>query len=381
MPIRDASGTIHARRLFIGGGASPLEDQIIVYDHGRIHAIRKATTADGRERGIEQADIVAPGFIDLQINGAGGRQFNHDPTVETLRVMAETARQGGTAHILPTFVTAPDQDYVRAIAATKSAIDQQVAGILGLHLEGPFLSSARPGIHPPEAIRPISADDLKLICSAARDLPLLLTLAPEVLLAGVLETLIATGVIVFAGHSEASADQMATAEAVGLRGATHLFNAMSQLTARAPGVVGAVLASDRLFAGIIADGQHVDWRSLKVACRIMGNRLFLVTDAMQTLGGTRRKFLLGDRPITLKHGRLQDDKGTLAGAHIDMASSVRNLVTHCDVPLAGALDMASGGPAAAFGQAAALGCIRVGATLSLTLLAEDLSVQGVRVTA
>ena len=374
----DGSGVIRAGRLFPGGGAAPLTSQIIEYHQARITAIRPAGAADAGNPNTEQADIVAPGFIDLQINGAGDRQFNHNPTVETLRIMAETARKGGTALILPTFITAPDQDYRRAIAATQAAIKAGVSGILGLHLEGPFLSPEKPGIHPPTAIRNITKDDINLICQAAQSLPILLTLAPEMLLPGVLETLAKAGVRVFVGHSNASAAQITAAQEQGLRGATHLFNAMSQMTARAPGVVGAVMASQNLFAGIIADGHHVDWRSLTVACRAMPKRLFLVTDAMPTLGGVRGDFILDNRQITLHDGRLQDAHGRLAGAHIDMASCVRNVVTHCDVPLAEALDMASGIPAAALGHHPMLGRIAIGAPLSLTLLYDDLSVQGVR---
>lgn len=379
MPETSAKGAILARRLFLGGGAAPLPDHVVEFDGGRITAIRPTNAVDARTPDIEQADIVAPGFIDLQINGAGDRQFNHDPSLETLCIMAAAARKGGTAHILPTFITAPGQDYHRAITATQAAIACGTPGILGLHLEGPFLSPERPGIHRTDAIRPITKDDIDQIGVAARSMPILLTVAPEVLPPGALSALVAAGVRVFAGHSNASADAIDAAEQNGLAGATHLFNAMTQMTARAPGVVGAVMASNRLFAGIIADGHHVDWHSLRVACRAMQGRLFLVTDAMLTLAGTRDDFMLDDRRITLRNGRLQDSRGTLAGAHVDMAQSVRNVVDHCGVPLADALHMASGIPAAALGYDAGLGAIAVGAPVSLTLLTETLTVQGVRV--
>lgn len=376
MASPDAPSTIRARRLFPGGGAPPLSDYVVETAGGRIAAVRPATAADAR-LGAREADILAPGFIDLQINGAGDRQFNHEPNVETLLVMAEAARRGGTAHTLPTFITAPGRDYLQAIAAVREALAAGVPGILGLHLEGPFISPARPGIHPPAAIRAMEADDVEMITAAARNMPVLLTVAPETLPTDALVALVAGGVIVFAGHSDASADAIVAAEANGLRGATHLFNAMSQMKSRAPGVAGAIMASDRLFAGIIADGHHVDWRTLRVACRAMPGRLFLVTDAMLTMGGTKQGFLLDKRPITLARGRLQDAEGRLAGAHVDMSSCVRNVVEHCGVPLAQALDMASGIPARAIGCDPDLGRIEVGGRASLTLLSDDLSAHGV----
>lgn len=376
MPIWHDPQTLLARRLFPGGGLPALENHILRIEAGRIAAIHPARAADLRARAITAVDIIAPGFVDLQINGAGGRQFNDDPTVETLRVMAEAARKGGTAYILPTFITAAGQDYRRAIAAVQAAMAQGVPGILGLHLEGPFLSPHRPGIHPPEAIRRVEADDVDLITQAAQTMPVLLTLAPEMVPDALLARLVAGGVTVFAGHSEATADQIASAQALGLRGATHLFNAMGQMTARAPGVVGAVMASDRLFAGIIADGHHVDWRSLTVACRAMPGRLFLVTDAMLTLAGTRDSFAIGARTINLHDGRLQDAQGTLAGAHLDMAGALRNVVTQCAVPLAQAIDMASTIPACALAlktpYGADLGRITLGGPAALTLLRDDL---------
>jgi N-acetylglucosamine-6-phosphate deacetylase len=374
------TATIHACRLFPGDGAPPLMDHVVEITGDRIVAIRPATASDARDRRATQADIVAPGFIDLQINGAGDRQFNHDPTPESLRIMAEAAAKGGTAQILPTFITAPGRDYLLAIAAVRTAIAAGIPGILGLHLEGPFLSPHRPGIHPPAAIRPLEPEDITLIGDAAREIPILLTLAPEALPNGALTALLAAGVTVFAGHTEATADDIATGEAQGLRGATHLFNAMSQMVGRAPGVAGAVMASDRLFAGIIADGHHVDWRSLTVACRAMPGRLFLVTDAMRTFAGTIPRFTLDGREINLQGGRLKDAQGTLAGAHIDMVSCIRNVVDQCCVPLARALDMASGIPTRAMGLTPELGRIAVGNPVSLVCLSDDFSVLAVRVT-
>jgi N-acetylglucosamine-6-phosphate deacetylase len=379
VPLPDPAPLIRARRLFPGGGNPALPDRIVEIGQGRITDIRPATAADARLGDIPETDILCPGFVDLQINGAGDRQFNHDPTPETLHRMAEAAREGGTALILPTFITAPGRDYVRAIEAVRDARAAGVPGLLGLHLEGPFLSPDRPGIHHPDAIRPLDAEDVAILTRAARMFPILLTVAPETVPGGVLSALAEVGVTVFAGHSAATADEIDAAEAAGLRGATHLFNAMTQMTSRAPGVAGAVMASDRLFAGVIADGHHVDWRTLRVACRAMPGRLFLVTDAMLTLAGTRTDFLLDGRLIRLGGGRLRDAEGRLAGAHVDMISCVRNVVTHCDVPLPLALDMASGIPARAMQLRAPMGQIALGGPAHLTCLTDDLEVRGVYV--
>lgn len=365
----DMPPQIMARRLYPGGAREALTDQVIEIADGRIAVVRAATAQDA---GVPAYDIIVPGFIDLQINGAADVQFNFDPTPEAITRMAQGARRGGTAHILPTFITAPGRDYTQAIAAVRDALAAQALGVLGLHLEGPFLSPERPGIHPAEAIRAPGAEDILALEEAAADMPLLLTLAPECQERDMITRLARAGATLFAGHTAATAEQVDAAK--GLRGVTHLFNAMSQMEARAPGVVGAVLASDSLFAGIIADGHHVDWRNIALAAKAMDGRLFLVTDAMQTLAGTQTRFDLYGKEITLADGRLTDGTGRLAGAHIDMIGAVRNVVNHCNVPLAGALDMASGVPARAMGLGDHLGRIAIGFRASLTCLTGELDV-------
>ena len=369
---------ILARQLFDGVGATPRSDRVVEITEGKVSAIRPATADDARGQDITEHDIVAPGFIDLQINGAADAQFNFAPTVETLKTMAEGARQGGTAHILPTFITAPDTDYLRAISATEEAIRTRVPGILGLHLEGPFLSHDRPGIHDPAAIRSLEEDDLSALTSS--DLAtLLLTVAPEALPPGTMERLSNAGIRVFAGHSQATADQIAQAQAEGLVGVTHLFNAMSQLTGREPGVVGATFASQSLYAGIIADGHHVDWRNVALAARLMPDRLCLVTDAMLTLAGTQTGFELHGVEIRLEDGRLTDREGRLAGAHVSLVECLRNVVEHAGIELGTALKMLSTNPAHALGLERELGQLEVGKRASITCLSRDLKVTGVYV--
>jgi N-acetylglucosamine-6-phosphate deacetylase len=366
-----------AKELFDGRTETVQENCLIELADGHISGLRPATEGERQGTDIPRYDIVAPGFIDLQINGAADAQFNFAPDPDTLATMARGARQGGTAHIMPTFITAPNRDYRHAMDAVRRAIAAGSPGILGLHLEGPFLSPLRPGIHTPDAIRAPDPDDLHALDSADIGGPLLLTVAPECLPDGSLARLSDAGVIVFAGHSAATADQIAAAQNHGLRGATHLFNAMSQITGRDPGVVGAVLTSRGLFAGIIADGHHVDWRNIALAAAMMPDHLCLVTDAMLTLAGSRDGFDLDGRAITLKDGRLTDAGGRLAGAHIDMASCVRNLIARCGVSRAAALAMASGHPARALGLGDRLGAVAPGYRASLTCLSEDLKPQAV----
>ncbi|EPX78272.1 N-acetylglucosamine-6-phosphate deacetylase [Litoreibacter arenae] len=367
---------IFARQLYDGMSPHMRADQVIDIADGRIADIRPATADDARDHAMPEFDLVTPGFIDLQINGAADTQFNFDPTPEALRRIAAGAREGGTAYILPTFITAPQRDYVRALEAVQTAITQGAPGILGVHLEGPFLSHMRPGIHDTDAIRSMDAEDLDRL-TAARGGVLLLTVAPENLPVGALQRLTAAGIRVFAGHTEATADQMAQAEADGLVGVTHLFNAMSQMTGREPGVVGATLASKGLFAGIIADGHHVDWRNVATAARLLPDRLCLVTDAMLTLAGQLTEFELHSETIELRGSRLTNKTGRLAGAHVSMIESVRNMLDYAYLGLPDALRLATANPARALGLEGEVGSVRPGYRASFTCLTQGFDVAAV----
>lgn len=368
--------TFLAERLFDGGGGAAATDRLVHVDRGRILAIEPA---EGRRPADAiTVPILAPGFIDLQINGAGDALFNDTPDAQTIGTIAAAARKGGTAHLLPTYITAPGTGFTQALAAVADAVRAGVPGILGVHLEGPFLSPARPGIHPPDAIRPLTGPDCDLICRAA-PLMRLVTLAPERQDPALLKRLIASGVRVFAGHSEASDAQMAAAADAGLIGATHLFNAMPPLAGRQPGIVGAVLAEPGLFAGIIADAIHVAPRNLSLAARLMPERLCLVTDAMPTLAGKNTQFTLMGRPIRLIGNRLEGTDGTLAGAHLSMIEAVRNMMALADVSPGRAIAMASANPARALGLERELGAISPGYRASMTLLDDSFAVRQVMV--
>ncbi len=372
----ESTSSILARRLYDGSGDAPLADRVIEIESGRIIGIRAAQAGDDTRPGTVIADIVTAGFIDLQINGANDTQFNDEPTPEALDRIARGARRGGTAHLLPTFMTAPGRRYRDALDAGRSAIEGQVPGILGVHLEGPFLSPERPGIHEASAIREPDADDIANLVAPFPGV-VLVTLAPERQTAETIATLAGAGVVVFAGHSAAPGEVIARCENEGLRGVTHLFNAMSQMSGREPGVVGAALASEGLFAGIIADGHHVAWSNVAIAARLMPDRLCLVSDAMLTFAGRITEFDLHGETIRLAGGRLTNADGRLAGAHVAMDESVRNLVGNIGLPVADALRMASANPARALRLDHELGRVQPGFRASLTLLDDRLCTTGV----
>lgn len=310
-------------------------------------------------RQLPADSLLAPGFIDTQVNGGGGVLLNDDPSVETVRAMAAAHRRFGTTGLLPTLITdAPDR-LTRLAAIVGEAL--AVPGVLGFHLEGPFLSPARKGIHPPQHIRLPDEAEIALLTRFGTAGRSLLTLAPEQVDGAVLKRLAAAGLRIAIGHSDATAAEVAAAVDDGATAVTHLFNAMSQMTPRAPGVVGATLADERLFAGIICDGLHVDPVTLRAAFHAKGrDRLMLVTDAMSLIGSDETSFLLHGRAIKLEDGRLTDAQGTLAGAHLGMIEAVCNAVRLMGVTIEDALIMASRTPACFLGLDKELGRIAPG---------------------
>ncbi|WP_068115880.1 N-acetylglucosamine-6-phosphate deacetylase [Tropicimonas marinistellae] len=371
------SFAVLARTLYDGITDQPSRNILIRMAGGRIESVQPAVEVSRLPDNLLEVEIVTPGFIDLQINGANDVQFNHAPNVDGLKAIAEGARAGGTAHFLPTFTTAPGRAYRQAINAVHAAISEGVPGILGIHLEGPFFSRERPGIHPAEHIRALDDEDVRILCEAAEELPILLTLAPECQQRQQLRHLSAAGVVLFAGHSAATAEQMATARADGVVGATHLFNAMSQTMGRAPGIVGEVLGSRQGFAGIIADGIHVHPMNLAIAAHSLPDGLCLVTDAMRTLAGRQSEFDLYGKPIRLRDGKLTGPSGTLAGAHLAMDEAVRNLHELAHLPFGRCVRMATANPACCLKLRDELGQVAQGSRASLSLLNGDRNAVGV----
>jgi len=327
--------------------------------NGRIESI---SFEEGKARSSTNlpADVVlAPGFIDIQVNGGGGVLLNDQPTVAGVRRIVEAHRGAGTTGCLPTLIT-DRSEVIEQLAAVAQAC-LQIPGVLGFHLEGPALNRSRKGIHPESEIRLPNRRELAAIKSFGVCGRSIVTLAPECVPASLIEEFIGAGLRVSAGHSDATAGEVELATNRGLSGATHLFNAMSQLSAREPGLVGAVLQDDRLFAGIICDGVHVDRASLRVAFRCKGrDRLMLITDAMPLVGTNDLEFMLHGKRIALRENRLTSSDGTLAGANLTMIEAVRNAIALLEIPLVDALIMASRTPARFLGLDSELGLIAPG---------------------
>jgi N-acetylglucosamine-6-phosphate deacetylase len=367
-------------RLALVGGrvmtAGGLEDGLAVeIADGRITALfaDEALTRDVPRHDL-QGGLLLPGFIDTQVNGGGGVLFNDAPSGATVARIGAAHRRTGTTGFLPTLISDDLSVVEAALTAVREARSAGVPGVLGAHIEGPFLSHAKQGIHESGHFRELDATALDLF---TRDWGgrVVATLAPEMVGRGAVRRLAAAGVILAAGHTNATYAQMRDGFADGFTGVTHLFNAMSPLTAREPGVVGAALESDA-WCGIIVDGRHVDPAVLRLGLKCHRlDRFMLVTDAMPCVGGDRHSFVLQGKTIFVRDGACYDGEGRLAGSDLDMASAVRNAVRLLGLSLAEASTMASGAPAAFLGLAEETGRIAAGLRADLVLLDDDLRVR------
>lgn len=369
MAMALVNGRLLVEDVFVDGLAAVIEGSVIA----GLHAV--ADLPADLDRYDLEGGILVPGFIDTQVNGGGGVLFNDSPTVEAIRTIGEAHRIFGTTGFLPTLIS-DDLKVIRAgIEAVDAAIGAGVPGVLGIHIEGPFLNEQRKGIHDAEKIRELDEEGLAVLMSA-RTGRTLVTVAPECTTPGMIARLVGAGVIVSAGHSDATYAKMRTAIEAGLSGVTHLFNAMSQLTSREPGVVGAALEDEAVCCGIIVDGHHVSPATLKLALRCKPhNKFMLVTDAMPSVGTDATAFTLQGKEIFVENGACRDETGRLAGSHLDMASAVRNAVATLDLPIETAAQMASAFPAAFLGLARDRGAIARGYFADLALLDDDLTVR------
>ncbi len=329
-------------------GARMLSNEVVVIDGDRIvrvgDGVRDGTPIDN----LPPDAILVPGFVDLQVNGADGVLFNADPTVAGLARISDALARCGTTSFLPVVISARPL-FDAAETAVAAALADPLTGVVGLHLEGPFLNPARHGTHPLAAIVTMTAADAARL-GTNPGCPRMVTLAPEVVAPGLLAEVVAGSTCVFAGHTDATAAQAAAGFAAGVVGATHLFNAMSQLSSRAPGMVGATLDAVGAVAGIIVDGIHVDPVCVRIAHAALGpERLFLVSDCMPTAASDTTSFAFKGETIHLVDGRLVDANGSLAGAHLTMVEAVRNAVHVCGLPLLDALAMATATPAEVIG--------------------------------
>lgn len=326
-----------------------------------------------------QGQNLTAGFIDLQLNGCGGVMVNEEPTVKTLEIMQETNLRYGCTSYLPTFITSSDEGMKSAVKMMRDYLAKHQNQALGLHFEGPYLSLAKKGVHQPEYIREISTEMKDFLCDNA-DVITKITLAAENPTAEYIPEFVQKGIVISLGHSNATYDVAKQAIAKGARFATHLHNAMSPISSgRDMGVVGAVLDSDEVYAGIIVDGMHVTYGNIKIDKLAKGDKLCIVTDAVAPAGTDMEEFTFVGKTVYVRDGKCFDANGTLGGAAITMIESVRNAVKEVGISLEETLRMCNLYPARAIGVDDKLGSIEVGKIANLTVFTNDFKVTGTAV--
>ena len=337
------------------------------------NTIKKVSThiADKAATHIDlQGESLVPAFIDLQLYGASGQLFGEHPSVDALKATYEYCLSGGTTHFLPTVATNSNEIMWAAIEAVKSYQEQKLPGVLGLHLEGPYINSAKKGAHVEKFIRVPTMEEVREIMDRGKGIVKMMTLAPENCSEEIIRYLLQQGVEVSAGHTNASFEQAIKGFDMGIPTATHLYNAMSPLQHRQPGMVGAILNHDKAMASLVADGHHVDYAAISIAKKIMGERLFLITDAVtENREGYYQHRLDGDKYV------VQD--GTLSGSALTMLKAVFNCVHHAGISLEEALRMASAYPARVVKLDKNLGKIEARYDAEMVWLDDQFKVKGV----
>jgi N-acetylglucosamine-6-phosphate deacetylase len=357
-------------------GDTILSGKAVLIDDGMVvDIVNAANIPESCDITDLNSDLLVPGFIDIQVNGGGGVMIDGSTTTEGLTTIARTHRRFGTTAMLPTLITDDLAAMATTAEAVRTAILNKTPGIIGIHFEGPSLNIKRKGIHNQDSIRAID-DDLMTMYEANGLGIRLVTLAPETVPSGTIATLVKSGVRVCAGHTAGTYDEMQAAIQEGLAGFTHLFNAMTPMESRAPGVVGAALEDGDTWCSLIVDGYHIHDATLRTAIRAKARgKMMLITDAMPFVGSDLREFDLYGRTITMSADRCVAEDGTLAGSRLDMATAVRNTVARVGLPLEEALRMASLYPAEFLGLSENRGCIAAGYRADFALLDDDLHVQ------
>jgi N-acetylglucosamine-6-phosphate deacetylase len=360
----------HAKRLF--DGQAFLDDQVLTIVDGQIMAIDQ----DISNSDVTVNGLVAPGYIDLQVNGGGGALFNDSPSVDNLKIIMSAHAKFGTTAMMPTLITDKVEVMQQAAEAIAQAIDEAVPGIIGIHFEGPHLSVEKKGTHCADYIRPISDAEWKIL--SRQDIgEIIVTLAPETVSTEDVNRMVKLGVKVCLGHTNADYQTAQQAIDAGASGFTHLFNAMSPLQGREPGVVGAALLNNHTSCGLIVDGFHVDYASCKLAIQAKPQgKVFLVTDAMPPVGTNQTQFALYDRTVYVDNGKLTSTTGELAGSSLDMASAVKNTHQKLGIELSESMRMASLYPAQYLyqNQSVIRGELTPGKQADMVVLNDDLSV-------
>ncbi|OON38835.1 N-acetylglucosamine-6-phosphate deacetylase [Izhakiella australiensis] len=359
-------------------GHEVLDNHAVVIANG---LIERLCPLNELPTGITTRDVqganIAPGFIDLQLNGCGGVQFNDDMaaiSVETLKTMQKANQRSGCTSFLPTLITSNDELMRRAVESMREFLAQNKFQALGLHLEGPWLNPLKKGTHNPELIRQPTADLVDFLCDNAEVISKI-TLAPEKVAPEVIRRLSAAGIVISSGHSHATYAEARRGFEAGISFATHLYNAMPTITGREPGLIGALFDTPDVYCGIIADGLHVHYANIRNAKRIKGDRLVLVTDATAPAGLSADesidRFIFAGKTIYYRDGLCVDENGTLSGSSLTMIEAVRNTVEHAGIALDEAIRMATLYPAKAIGVDRLLGSIATGKVANLTVFTGD----------
>ncbi|MDA8489202.1 MULTISPECIES: N-acetylglucosamine-6-phosphate deacetylase [Kluyvera] len=358
-------------------GHEILDDHAIIVANGLIERICPLADvpANVEQRSVNGA-IIAPGFIDVQLNGCGGVQFNDTAeavTVETLEIMQKANEKSGCTSFLPTLITTSDDLMKQGVRVMREYLAKHPNQALGLHLEGPWLNLVKKGTHNPEFVRKPDHELVQFLCDNA-DVITKVTLAPEMVAPEVITALANAGIVVSAGHSNATAKEARIGFRAGITFATHLFNAMPYMSGREPGLTGAILDANEIYCGIIADGLHVDYINIRNAKRLKGDKLCLVTDATAPAGANIDQFIFAGKTIYYRNGLCVDENGTLSGSSLTMIEGVRNLVEHANIALDEVLRMATLYPARAIGVEKHLGSIAPGKVANLTAFTHDFKI-------
>ncbi|MFS1418575.1 N-acetylglucosamine-6-phosphate deacetylase [Vibrio splendidus] len=356
-------------------GSDVLTDHAVVIEN---ELIKKVCPISELPEGIEVRDLnganLSPGFIDLQLNGCGGVMLNDEITADTMQIMHKANLKSGCTSFLPTLITSSDEDMRAVITAAREYHNQYQNQSLGLHLEGPYLNVAKKGIHSVDHIRKSDSEMIELICEN-NDLVAKVTLAPELNDPEHIERLRKASVVVSIGHTNATYAEARQGFESGITFATHLFNAMTPMVGREPGVVGAIYDTPEVYAGIIADGFHVDYANIRIAHKIKGEKLVLVTDATAPAGADMEYFIFVGKKVYYRDGKCVDENGTLGGSALTMIEAVQNTVEHAGIALDEALRMATLYPATAIGVESKLGRIKKGMVANLAVFDRDFNVK------
>ncbi|MGC7890885.1 N-acetylglucosamine-6-phosphate deacetylase [Vibrio anguillarum] len=356
-------------------GSDVLVDHAVIINNELIEAVCPITDLP---QNIATQDLnganLSPGFIDLQLNGCGGVMLNDEVTATTMQIMHKANLKSGCTSFLPTLITSSDEDMCKAISAAREYHSQYKNQSLGLHLEGPYLNVMKKGIHSVDFIRPSDDNMITTMCENS-DVIAKVTLAPEHNNPEHIERLVKAGIVVSIGHTNATYTEARQSFESGITFATHLFNAMTPMVGREPGVVGAIYDTPEVYAGIIADGFHVDYANIRIAHKIKGEKLVLVTDATAPAGANMDYFIFVGKKVYYRDGKCVDENGTLGGSALTMIEAVQNTVEHVGIALDEALRMATLYPAKAIGVDHKLGRIKKGMVANLTAFDRDFNVQ------